>query len=326
MLYLLSLLPIICYLLLLRQTDAFRVMQWRRVLYSIAYGMACAAILWAFSLCWKALHNGQGWQATWISPVIEEILKALIFIYFIRKHRMAFLCETVIYGASVGGGFALVENILYIQLCPDMALGTAIIRGFGTALLHMGCTSLIASLALVLNKHWQLLSLIPSIIIHWLHNLQPFSPFVQLFVVLVVFLIIFMAIDVLDNRRITRWLDVSLSDDVSLLASIRRGELSSTKAGIYLKDIGIHFEREVFFDMIMYVRLYLELSLAAKSRLMLRESGLEMPETEEQRKIHEANVEELRQLRLRIPLLGRRLLMPIVHETAANEWVLISKL
>lgn len=326
MLYLISLLPIACYLFLLRETDAFRMMQWRRVMYSIAYGMACAAVLWAFSLSWKALHDGQGWQSTWISPTLEEILKASILLFFISRQRMAFLCEALIYGASVGGGFALVENILYLQFAPDMAFGTAIIRGFGTALLHMGCTALIASLALVINRWWRLLAFIPGILIHWLHNMQLFTPFVQLFVVVVVFLLLFMVIDIIDSHRITRWLDSTLNDDVNMLLAFRRGELANTRAGQYLKEIGGHFEREVFFDMIVYVRLYIEMSLAAKSRLMLRESGFETPETDEQRELREANVEELRQLRLRIPRLGRRLLMPIVHENTANEWAINSKL
>lgn len=326
MLYLISLLPIACYLFLLRETDAFRMMQWRRVMCSIAYGIACAAILWAFSLCWKAFHDGQGWQATWVSPILEEILKALILLFFISRQRMAFLCEAMIYGASVGGGFALVENILYIQLVPDMALGTAIIRGFGTALLHMGCTALIASLALFNNRWWRLLAFLPGILIHWLHNMQLFTPFVQLFVVVVVFLLLFMAIDIINNHYITRWLDSTLNDDVNTLLAFRRGEFANTRTGQYLKDIGSHFEQEVFFDMIVYVRLYIELSLAAKSRLMLRESGFETPETIEERKLREANVEELRQLRLRIPRLGRRLLMPIVHENTANEWAINSKL
>lgn len=326
MLYLISLLPIACYLFLLRETDAFRMMQWRRVMYSIAYGMACAAILWAISFCWKALHDGQGWQTTWISPTLEEILKALILLFFISKQRMAFLCEAMIYGASVGGGFALLENILYLQFAPDMALGTAIIRGFGTALLHMGCTAFIASLALVISRWWRLFAFIPSILIHWLHNMQLFIPFVQLFVVVVVFLLLFMLIDIINNHRITRWLDSTLNDDVNMLLAFRRGELANTRAGQYLKEIGGHFEQEVFFDMIVYVRLYIELSLAAKSRLMLRESGLETPESEEQRELREANIEELRQLRLRIPRLGRRLLMPIVHENTANEWAINSEL
>jgi len=53
-------------------------------------------------------------------------------------------------GFAVGTGFALVENLYYLRLAPDAGMGTWIVRGFGTAIMHGGATAIFAVLALAM--------------------------------------------------------------------------------------------------------------------------------------------------------------------------------
>ena len=47
----------------------------------------------------------------WISPWLEESLKAALIVYLIRTRRVGMLVDAAIYGFAIGTGFALVENL-----------------------------------------------------------------------------------------------------------------------------------------------------------------------------------------------------------------------
>ena len=79
---------------------------------------------------------------TTITPITEEIIKALPVLYF------AFLFsdkrETLIsLSIATGIGFAILENALYLLERPAFSMLSAVIRAFGTGLMHGMCTLLI---------------------------------------------------------------------------------------------------------------------------------------------------------------------------------------
>src|SRR6478735_1460197 len=80
----------------------------------------------------------------YVSPLTEELLKGLIVLALVRMHRIGFLVDAAIYGFAVGAGFALAENLYYLHLAAEAGMGTWIVRGFGTALMHGGTTALFA--------------------------------------------------------------------------------------------------------------------------------------------------------------------------------------
>src|SRR5207249_8011535 len=84
------------------------------------------------------------------SPLIEEGLKALVIIALIRAHRIGFLVDAAIFGFAVGAGFALIENLYYLHLVADATVGTWVVRGFGTALMHGGATAIFAVVGLAM--------------------------------------------------------------------------------------------------------------------------------------------------------------------------------
>ena len=67
--------------------------------------------------------------------------------------------------------------------------------------------------------------------------------------------------------------------------------------------------------MICYIQLYLELTISAKSRMMLREVGLPSAESDEERERRRSMTREFRVLRSNIGTMGEMVLHPIVRLT-----------
>jgi len=77
--------------------------------------------------------------------------------------------DAAIFGFAVGTGFALVENLDYLALQPGSALGTWVVRGFGTALMHGGAAASFAVSALATLERgggrWRWRALLPGYVL-----------------------------------------------------------------------------------------------------------------------------------------------------------------
>ena len=302
--YLTSILPIAIYIVVLMLLDSFRLVKARMLAVCIALGIISCAM--------SALITWNIDVAPWTIS-IEEILKGLMVLALTMRKRIVFFVEAMVYGATVGSGFALAENILYLQSIPDMMPGTALFRGLSTSLLHMGCTALMAA-AILDTKYARkaLAFIIVPVAIHYVYNMMIVEPLIQMTVTILTFLAIFVIISNYNERRIYRWFDHSITFDIKLLGAIREGKLIDTNTGKYLQLIKKQFDPEVFFDLICFVQLYLELVIEGKSRMLLEEEGLARPLTAEEQTQHKEKVTELKQLRKNIGLLGEYLLRPVI--------------
>ena len=313
-----SVIPLLLYLLVLKSLDSFRIVHWRWLVVCMAVGCGSCLVAWAFSEMSAAL------AVPFYAPLIEEILKALVALCAMRLFRIVFFAEALCYGAAIGAGFSLVENIIYIYFSPDMMFATALFRGLGTSMLHIGCSSLFLVLWLLAkNNSWKsvfrLWGILPCILIHALYNLHHFQPLVQMVAVVVIFLVIFLCVSNYNEKCIGKWLDQSMMYDIDLLSAIKDGTLPDTKAGQYLMSVKEQFDPYVFLDMICYVQLYLELTITAKSRMMLRESGLLDAESEDDKSQRSAMLKEFNTLRGNIGKMGEIILHPIVKMTAEDK-------
>jgi RsiW-degrading membrane proteinase PrsW (M82 family) len=70
------------------------------------------------------------------APVLEEILKGAILLYLIRRTDFTYFVDGAIYGFTTGIGFAVFENIEYVNAHPGTALTLALARVFSTNLIH----------------------------------------------------------------------------------------------------------------------------------------------------------------------------------------------
>ncbi|HSH02522.1 MAG TPA: PrsW family intramembrane metalloprotease [Anaerolineae bacterium] len=76
------------------------------------------------------------------APIVEEILKAVIFLYLIRRSDFTYFVDGAIYGFAIGIGFAVAENYYYLNTHPDAGLSLAITRVLSTNLMHAVATGL----------------------------------------------------------------------------------------------------------------------------------------------------------------------------------------
>lgn len=298
----LSLLPIFAYLVIVKLLDNFSFVRWQMIAVCGAAGVSACGF--AVAIDYMAVLPGE------LFPVLEEMLKGLIILYLIVKRKVVFFAEALCYGAAVGAGFALLENTLYVFSYPEMSGVVEAFRGFGTALLHMGCTATFAVFAICVNRY---LAIIPAALVHYLYNMFLLPESLQIILTIVLFLVFFSIISIYDEKRIYKWLDSSIANDIKLLAAIRKGQLADTSAGRYLCEVKKHFPPEVFFDMICYVQLYIELLVKGKSRLLLQQEGLAEPLSEEEKDRIEEQKKELHSLSESIGFIGRHVLRPILR-------------
>lgn len=328
-----SLLPVVLYIFAVYELDSFSLLSIRKLLLLVGCGMLAAL------LCFGLFQVLDPFVSARVSdvlyPLLEEFIKALPLLILARRKRIVFFIDSVICGAAVGGGFSILENIFYLVLGEPMAMGTVLFRGLEVALIHMGCTALLAAsfmfivrLAERFKAHLAVkkadmamatLVLVAPLVIHVLHNSLHFNPFTQF-----IFLFGSMAGLLLwtyqyDSDMIHRWLDRGLDKQVGLLQAIQEGHLGETKTGEFLMSVKENFPPEDFFDIICYVQLNVELSVAAKSRFMMREAGLDLPLEKEQVETYLSQYEEFKILEKRLGKSARMAIAPVVKFYPADR-------
>lgn len=76
-------------------------------------------------------------------PIIEEILKSLVLIFFIQRPRFRYAVDGAIYGFAVGIGFSVTENMYYLADPRNASLGFAIARVLSASLMHATVSGLV---------------------------------------------------------------------------------------------------------------------------------------------------------------------------------------
>jgi len=232
------------------------------------------------------------------------------------------MVDGAIYGFAVGAGFALVENIYFLYEINSNNVALWIVRGFGTAIMHGGTTSILAIIIMrAIDKQHTLLlpsliGLISAIIIHSLYNHFILPPVVTMLFILSIVTVIEIIIFRSSEKSLRKWLELEFDSEVKLLSMIRKGKFIDTRSGEYLMTIKNRFSGLVVVDLFAYISLYLELSIRAKSKLMLHEAGLDVPRDEE----ISLKLDELKSLEKNIGITGLLAISPILRISRKNLW------
>ena len=334
MLFVAALLPIIIYIGVVYQIDNFSLISVKRLFLLIFCGMVTAlACFGIFQLTGQILTDD---QSDYVNPVVEEIVKAFPLLILATRKKIVFYIDSVICGAAVGGGFSILENLFYLLLGDGIGIGTGLFRGLEVALIHIGCSAIVAAgLMLVIRLRSRsrtrlsikssdvlmtIFLLVAAPLLHVCHNTFHFNPFLQFIFVfgtlggLLVWTYLF------DIELIHSWLDKGLDHQMVLLDFIKKGYLSKTPTGMFLESVKDAFPPEVFFDIICYIQLHVELSVAAKSRVMMRETGLdqEYPLTDEKKALILSQYKEYKLLEKRLGETARMTIAPIVKYNPAD--------
>lgn len=117
------------------------------------------------------------WITGLSAPIIEEILKAGILVYLIRRPNFRYFVDGAIYGFCVGIGFAVIENYLYIAQSGNAALSLAASRVLSTSLMHAIASALVGiSLGLLRrasdrqSRVLPIVGIIVAIVVHVVYN------------------------------------------------------------------------------------------------------------------------------------------------------------
>jgi hypothetical protein len=259
----------------------------------------------------------------YLAPVLEETLKASYLVYLIRRRKIGFLVDATIYGFALGTGFAVIENIYYLQALSSTNIFIWVIRGFGTAVMHGGTIALFSILSVNLSSRHpkrRFTNFIPGILvamfIHSFFNHFIFHPVLMTLGQIILLPLILVITYDRSEKALQEWLEAGLDVDVWLLDYINTGRLYQTKIGEYLQQLKNQFSGEVVTDMICYVRLNLELAIRAKGIILMRESGYTIPKDPE---ISE-KLKELEFLEKSIGKTGKLALAPLLHTGIQEFW------
>ena len=324
--FFLGLLPVLLLLAALVFLDSYKLVTLKTVLLTIVAG--CVAAGGAFLVnTWLLEHfNLEITFYSWyIAPVLEEVLKAVYLIFLLKSNKIGFMVDAAIRGFAIGAGFALVENVFYMMLRPEESMFLWVIRGFGTAMMHGATTAIIGITAKNLSDRHDttsLLTILPglagAIIIHMIYNHFFISPSLSTFVILVVLPALLVVVFRQSEKSTQGWLGVGFDTDVELLEIITKGEISTTKIGMYLHALQDKFQPEVVADLLCYLRIYLELAIQAKGILLMRESGFDVPPDP----AVQEQFNELQYLQRSIGKTGLLALAPFIHTSSRDLWQL----
>lgn len=302
--------------------DNYKLLKPKAIYKAIGFGIIIAVICYFLNIFFMKII-GEKILSHYIAPVLEESAKAFLPFLLIRKGKIGFLVDAVIIGFAIGSGFALVENIYYLYQISDSNILIWVFRGFGTALMHGGNTAIFSLITVYLigltnskRPANYLPGLLIAVLIHSLYNHFYLPPLFNTLSQVVFLPILLMAAFSYSERGMAKWLQSGFDSDVKTLAFLKSGTFSQTKQGKYIAQFSSSFKGEIIWDLICYLRIYLELAISAKGLLLIRETGFELEPGDEVKN----KFSELKYLEKSIGKSGKAVLKPFMATSQRELW------
>src|SRR6266478_785266 len=319
--------PVVLFLVGLVQLDGYKLLRLRMVLAMVAAGgLAAGASYLVNNYAYAHFSGDFTAYSRYMSPWIEEFLKAVLLVFLMRTRRVGLPVDAGIAGFAIGTGFALIENLYYLASRPDTALPVQVIRGFGTAIMHGGTATVLAMISTTLYEerphggpHLLLPGFLAAVALHTGFNYLLGRPALATLATLLVLPWVIYRVFRHGERTLRDWLDADLDSNVQLLDSIDTGTFLDSNAGRYLQSLRDRFRGEILADMLCCLRLHGELALRAKGILLLRESGMHEPPIDAEVR---DKLAELAQLERAIGKAGMLALRPLMMATGKDIWQL----
>lgn len=319
-----SLLPVVLFLLVLNSLDTFKLLKPTLIAVVMLWGFVSALLAYPinnffFSILDEKIVSGL------TAPFIEETLKFIVVAFLFYRNKLGFLADALIIGFASGAGFSIIENIFYLNQIDSQNLMLWVIRGLGTAIMHGTATAIAAVVAqnLISRKekvkyYYLLIGLASGFFIHAVFNSFLLSPLLQTVLQISLLPLIVIQIFTSSEKSLRNWMEDQSQSEFELLRMIKKGDFKSTRAGKYILSIKSKFTPEVILDMLAYIQLHLELSIKAKAMLLMKETGFD-PKKETEL---ESMLSELKFLSKSIGKTGVRTLAPIIKLSGKDIWKL----
>ncbi|MBT8400316.1 MAG: PrsW family intramembrane metalloprotease [Rhodothermia bacterium] len=319
----LSLLPVLLFLAALRSLDSYKLITPSRLALALGSGAFVAGVSYLVNSWFAEQGISSAALARYVGPAVEEVGKALLVAFLLRANKFGFLVDALIFGFAIGAGFAVVENVYYLNVLETSSVFTWVVRGLGTSVMHGGTTAIYAIISKALMDRTDrpsLLSFLPGLavafIVHSFFNHMAAQALIVTAAQLVI-LPPLVLISFQQSERLTRdWLGVGFDSDQEVLEMIKTGNISETRIGHYLQSLREHFSGEIIADMLCWLRIQVELSIKAKGVMLLRESGFNPPPDP----VTKAKLEELKYLEESIGKTGVLAISPIVRASRRDVW------
>lgn len=321
---LISILPVFLFLGALVVIDSYKLVPLRAVLVAVAAGIAAGLASYLVNVRLQPLLAlDLVPYSRYVAPLVEESLKATYIVYLMSRNRVGFVVDAAILGFGIGTGFGFLENLYYLSVAPEASVWSWVVRGFGTAVMHGGCTAIFAMLARTLHSRATdfrptllLPSLAAAVALHSAYNHFLLKPLVATGLIVLVFPYLSSWIFQRSERDTRAWIGTGFDLDQELLDAVHAGQFASTPAGQYIATLRRQFPPEAIVDMLCLLRLRAELGIRAKGVLLAREVGLEPPPDPSV----PAKFEELRSLERSIGRSGMRALRPFLATSTRDLW------
>lgn len=320
----LALLPVIAFLAALRGLDSYKLVSRRTVIMALLAGALAASLCFAInSVVFTQFPQHADQYARFGAPVVEELAKAAYWIFLLATVRVAFMADSAICGFAVGAGFAVIENVFYLEVLRGSGPAIWIVRGFGTAIMHGGVAAIGATISAYLleSREWRGVRLfapgvMAAIMLHILFNQSVQSPVVSMVLAVVGVPLVLGCVLYLSEQSLRRWLGGKMDRDIDVLNMIESDEFQQTRVGSYLLSLQEAFSPELCGDMLSLLQLTTELSIRAKGELMMREAGAEVAPDPEM----DSMFAELRYLEKSIGPTGMLAVRPLLSQTPRDLW------
>jgi protease PrsW len=323
--------PVLVMLVAFVGLDAFKLVSWRQLAWLLAAGGARAvASYFVNGRFLDTLPIGFSPFSRFIAPPIEETLKATLILALFVRNRIGFMIDAAIAGVAVGAGFSVVENGIYLAVFTHATVGVWLVRGFGTALMHAGCTALFA----VLGQHFterfarieaqrhrfEALLFLPglaiAIVLHGIFNQFAAAPILGMTFTLFLVPLVLFFVFIRSEHAAHRWLLTEFDSHQHMLDDIRAGRLADSPAGRFVAALGRQYPPGVGADMFRYIQVHTALVARAEADLIDREEGRAVPISAAVRE----QLAELRTLERRIGKSALTVLNPHLHFTRNELW------
>jgi hypothetical protein len=304
--------------------DSYRLVKVQRILLAVGAGLAAAFLSLLVNRALSgALPLDDRSFIRYVAPVVEEVLKSAYVLWLLRHRRIGFMVDAAILGFAIGTGFAVVENILFLDAIASDNLFIWVARGFGTAIMHGGTTAILTVVAReVLDRKAVPVvvsgagGMVLAVLIHSAYNHFFFSPAMSALITIIGVPAAMVLVYQRSEAKTRTWLGVGFDTDQELWEMLTSGELAENRVGRLLHSLQEVFAGPVLADLLCYLRIHCELSIRAKGVLMMREAGLDVPPDPAAAGL----LEELRYLEGSIGKTGLLALHPLLNTRGRERW------
>lgn len=289
-----AIVPVSVLLLVLDRLDIFNLIKFRTIALLVAVGGAIAALSYFANLSViDGFPIGHSEYTRYISPGIEETLKAIPIVFLFATNRVGFKLDAALAGFAVGTGFSIVENAWYLDTIYSHSNFTAwLVRGFGTAVMHASATAFFAAASHEMNErqfegdaasyNFNAILFLPGLLgayaLHSAFNHFDDNPTLAMALTLLLAPLALFFIISRSERATQHWIKTDRDAHRVALEAIRSGRFIEGEQGKRLKAIAARFQGAVSAaDVFAYLELKMELVLRNEEIMLAMQEGEDIP-------------------------------------------------